>query len=380
MTKAAFSPDGSRIVTGDVERRAATVWDAGLSGDAELVNVAASSTAFTPDGRYLLTGGEAGEVSVWDTTSFTELRRFGTPAPEQVVRALEVSRDGLVAAVTGDVDSLLTVSDLDTGKEAFRLRPGGYIDELAWSPDGKVLAISTSVFGPGDVTTAYGRLTFVDRSGTEVAPPYSEEEPVQILSIEFTGDGERILGTRSPIQVWAPAFGQLAVWDWRRGQLERRIDTGGYRSALSPRSDLLLSTPSGFFTGSSTGSPVAEIWDWRRGQRLRDLRNSGAVTVVTFGPDGSLLATASQDGTVGIWDPYGGEADQLVLRGHTGPVVTVSFSPDSSQLASVDEDGIVRVWALDLDDLIAAAEDGLTRTLTDDECRQYLHTPNCQQS
>jgi hypothetical protein len=35
------------------------------------------------------------------------------------------------------------------------------------------------------------------------------------------------------------------------------------------------------------------------------------------------------------------------------------------------------VWALDLDELVAMAERGLTRNLTDDECRQYLHTERC---
>ena len=47
-------------------------------------------------------------------------------------------------------------------------------------------------------------------------------------------------------------------------------------------------------------------------------------------------------------------------------------------LASNDaEDGLVRVWALDLDELIAIATDRLTRTLTEDECRQFLHVERC---
>ena len=46
-------------------------------------------------------------------------------------------------------------------------------------------------------------------------------------------------------------------------------------------------------------------------------------------------------------------------------------------LASVGDDGLVRVWALDLDELIAIATDRLTRTLTEDECRQYLHVERC---
>ena len=65
-----------------------------------------------------------------------------------------------------------------------------------------------------------------------------------------------------------------------------------------------------------------------------------------------------------------------MLRGHELVVSGLDFSPDGKRLASAAPDGVVRVWALDLDELIAIAEDELTRGLTDDECRQYLHQPN----
>jgi WD40 repeat protein len=67
----------------------------------------------------------------------------------------------------------------------------------------------------------------------------------------------------------------------------------------------------------------------------------------------------------------------VALRGHTGAISDVSVSPDGAHAMSVGADGTVRVWALRLDDLVAIAEDGLTRTLTDAECRRYLHTDGC---
>jgi WD40 repeat protein len=53
----------------------------------------------------------------------------------------------------------------------------------------------------------------------------------------------------------------------------------------------------------------------------------------------------------------------------------VRFSPDGSRLVSGAEDGTARVWAIDVHDLIGLARGELTRMLTDEECRQFLHAP-----
>ena len=63
--------------------------------------------------------------------------------------------------------------------------------------------------------------------------------------------------------------------------------------------------------------------------------------------------------------------------GNRHQVSHISFSPDGSQLASYGVEGVVRIWALDLDDLIEIAQDRLTRSFTEEECRQYLHAERC---
>jgi hypothetical protein len=60
-------------------------------------------------------------------------------------------------------------------------------------------------------------------------------------------------------------------------------------------------------------------------------------------------------------------------------ILRVAFSPDGSMLAAKNfgREGMVRVWALDIDDLLAIAHQKVTRSLTEDESRQYLHVDAC---
>ena len=57
--------------------------------------------------------------------------------------------------------------------------------------------------------------------------------------------------------------------------------------------------------------------------------------------------------------------------------VSLAVSPIGDRFVTQTCDG-ARVWILDVDELLALARDGLTRSLTAEECRQYLHTDGCQ--
>jgi WD40 repeat protein len=158
----------------------------------------------------------------------------------------------------------------------------------------------------------------------------------------------------------------VTLWDVELGRAVNTIETPGGQGALA-------FDPSGASLATGRFDGFVEILDVETGEHLlRFPANEGPVEDVAYSPDGGTIATAGDDGTVRLFEARTGK-QLLVLRGHRYLVSGIAFSPDGTRLVSASPDGVVRVWALDLDDLIRIARQQVTRDLSDDECRQYLH-------
>jgi WD40 repeat protein len=92
--------------------------------------------------------------------------------------------------------------------------------------------------------------------------------------------------------------------------------------------------------------PNVQLWDGKTGRRLATLKgHTGQVNGLAWTHDGSMLASASDDSTVRIWNP-GQRATLKVLQPHpiTSVALSVSWSPDGKQVAAGYADGMAIRW------------------------------------
>ena len=149
-----------------------------------------------------------------------------------------------------------------------------------------------------------------------------------INGMAFSPDGIR-LAVASPIGVW--------IYDVRAGN-EKELDLLT-ADALNPIS--VAYSPDGTTLASGSDDKTVRLWDARTRKHITILKeHTDGVNSVVYSPDGIILASGSYDKTVRLWDARTGE-HITTLTGHRGSVFSVVFSPDGTTLATGSSDSTI---------------------------------------
>ena len=103
-------------------------------------------------------------------------------------------------------------------------------------------------------------------------------------------------------------------------------------------------SPDGTCMASGSDDNTVRLWDASTGEELHTLDgHAGEVTSVSFSPDGTRIASGAGDKTIRLWDAATGE-ELHTLRGHAKYVTSVCFSPDGTRIASGSGDKTIKLW------------------------------------
>ncbi len=102
-------------------------------------------------------------------------------------------------------------------------------------------------------------------------------------------------------------------------------------------------SPDGKMIASASCDKTVRLWDVQASKRTRLLRHDRWLVCVTFSPDNTMVASGDYDGTIRLWDPQTGQL-RNTLEGHSKWVEALAFSPDGQMLVSSSADRTIKLW------------------------------------
>ncbi len=280
------------------------------------------------------------------------------------INKIAYSPNGKQLAVASSIG--VWIYDADSGKELDLLTEHtDWIQSIAFNPNGNILAS-----GSDD-----GSIRLWDTRTSTHLRTMTEHKSL-ITNVVFSGDGKMLASASrdNTIRLWDTQTGEshttlkghtdrifsiwlsgdgttlasasrdntIRLWDTQTGEVRKTFDLEHTEEILE-----MAFSPDGktIATWAWGWDTPIRLWDVQTGKLHKMLKGQerDVVYEMAFSPDGKTLASAMNEGTVRIWDAQTGERRRILI-GHTHDVLNVVFSPDGKTLASGSYDTTIRLW------------------------------------
>nr|CAB3264348.1 notchless protein homolog 1 [Phallusia mammillata] len=341
--------------------RAVTRCTSSIEGHAEAV----LSVAFNPNGKYLASGSGDTTVRFWDLN--TETPHFTCKAHRHWVLCIAWSPDGKKLA-SACKNGQVCIWDPKTGKQVGKTMSGHkqWITHLCWQPlhlDGSCRKLASAskdaTIRIWDVVTCQTLLnlsghlqsiTCIRWSGEDLIYSSSQDRTIKVWR---TSDGV-LCRTLQGHGHWVNVLALSTDYVMRTGAFDPAsasiVSSMSNDAAddLQKKAKLRYNTLKGGGTERMvSGSDDFTLFLWNPSEEKKALArmtgHQALVNDVRFSPDGRLIASASFDKSIKLWD---GKCGKFLssLRGHVGSVYQVAWSADSRLLVSGSGDSTLKVW------------------------------------
>ena len=318
---ATFSPDGKYLATCGSDQ-CIRLWNARTLQQTAVLRGHGSevwSVAFSPDGRTLASGGKDQKVMLWNAAPPARERSFACDNGFKPI----FSADGRLMAASGLDHGIwgATVVDLASQSQSTLFTN---VSPIGFAPDDKALWC-VGLHEP--VLQAW---SLPDQKLERSVPLTASPPNSGLLFGELTAGGRLCFGEETN--------GMLALWRVNDGQLAVSI-----QGPLPPIRSARVSPKGRWIAVTVERQRVVHLFNVMLKSETILQGHRDFISDSGFSPDEQILATASVDGTVKLWDIASGR-EEATLAGYMEEATDVSFSPDGRTLASIEQGQAIKLW------------------------------------
>ncbi len=297
-----------------IDRQPTETWNCVRSFSGHGDNV--TCVAFSPDGKYLVSGSDDITVRLWDVREGRKIWSF-TRHTDKINHVIfspdgrliaSASEDGKVCLISLQGDLFLDIN----GRSASIL-------SVAFSPDSKLIA-SAGSSGIIKIWDMYGQSIRTINSGIDNSTS----------AVSFDQKGENIIIGSLDGNLYSASLSEGVM------NLEPSAN-GSSITSISLHKEFA-------FIASAGKSGTIKILDLNG--TLVDILfdHEGAILSVAYSPNERILASSSMDRTIRLWDLEGNQVGYSLI-GHSGSVNCVAFSPDGKIIVSCGSDAEIKLWS-----------------------------------